>query len=175
MIATNAKSTASLSRTRLEMIEACGRICQVFGLARSLGQIYGLLYLADQPLSLDDIAELLGISKASASTGTRQLAVWGGIRQVWVPGERRDHFEVEADLGNLLRSGFSDFLKPRLLSSQKRLIKLTETLDDDFSHGLVTREEYKLCSDRLKKFAGVQKKLQALAPVAEKLFHPTAV
>ena len=170
MISSHSKSVPALSRTRLEMIAACGRICQVFGLPRSLGQIYGLLYLAAEPLSLDDIAELLGISKASASTGTRQLAAWGGIRQVWVHGERRDHFEVEAELGHLLRSGYNDFFKPRLCASQKRLEKLTETLDEDLAHGSVSRDEYKLCSERLKKFAQMQKKLQTFAPFAEKLF-----
>jgi HTH-type transcriptional regulator, glycine betaine synthesis regulator len=170
MNATNAKPVHSLSRTRLEMIEACGRISQVFGLPRSLGQIYGLLYLAPDPLSLDNIADLLEISKASASTGTRQLSNWGGIRQVWVPGERRDHFCVEPDMRNLLRSGYTDFLKPRLASSQKRLERLTETLDEDLTHGAVSREEYKLCSERLKKFALVQKKLETLAPFAERLF-----
>lgn len=164
-----AKPIQSLSRTRLEMIDVCGRMCQAFGLPRSLGQIYGLLYLAPDPLSLDDIADLLGISKASASTGTRQLSAWGGIRQVWVPGERRDHFEVEPDLGDLLRSGLSEFLKPRLASSQKRLERLAETLSEELTHGSVTRDEYRFCSGRLKKFAHVQKKLQSLAPLAEKL------
>jgi DNA-binding transcriptional regulator GbsR (MarR family) len=152
------------------MIEACGRLCQMFGLARSVGQIYGLLYLAPQPLSLDDIAELLGISKASASTGTRQLSGWGGIRQVWVPGERRDHFTVEPELANLLRSGYTEFFKPRLVSSQKRLERLLATLDDDFNQGLLSREEYDLCAERLKSVAQMQKKLQTLVPLAEKLF-----
>jgi HTH-type transcriptional regulator, glycine betaine synthesis regulator len=170
MNAIHAKPAPVLGRTRLDMVEACGRIGQVFGLPRSLGQIYGLLYLSPAPLSLDDIAELLGISKASASTGTRQLAAWGGIRQVWVHGDRRDHFEAEPELGNLLRSGYSDFLKPRLASSQKRLDRLTATLDQDLAAGLVTREEYRLCLERLKKFAHLQKKLQALAPLADKLF-----
>ena len=161
---------ARLSRTRLEMIEACGRICQVFGLPRSLGQIYGLLYLAPEPLALDDIAELLAISKASASTGTRQLTAWGGIRQVWVPGDRRDHFTVEPELANLLRSGYVDFLQPRLASSRQRMTRLLNTLEEELSEGAVTAEEYKLCSERLEKFSTLQQKLQSLAPLAEKLF-----
>jgi DNA-binding transcriptional regulator GbsR (MarR family) len=152
------------------MIDACGRLCQVFGLPRSLGQIYGLLYLAPSPLSLDDIAELLSISKGSASTGTRQLAAWGGIRQVWVLGERRDHFQAEPDLANLLRSSYTDFLKPRLASSQRRLDNLTQTLEEDLHQGALSREEYKVCAERLKQFGNVRKKLQSLVPLAEKLF-----
>lgn len=170
MIAIKSKPIPSLARVRMEMIETCGRFCQVFGLPRSLGQIYGLLYLAPDPLSLDDIAELLGISKASASTGTRQLAAWGGIRQVWVPGERRDHFEVEPELGRLLRLGYTDFLKPRIIASQRRLEHMSETLGEDIAQGTITKEEHKLYSDRLKRFLQLQKKMQQVMPLAEKFF-----
>jgi len=53
------------------------------------------------PLSLDDLVEQLGISKASASMATRQLASWGAIRRIWVPGERRDFYEVIDDIGEV--------------------------------------------------------------------------
>ena len=76
------------SRARREMVEASGRLFQLLGLPRSTGQIYGLLYMSARPLSLDDICELLSISKGSASTGTRHLASWAAIRQVWVQGNR---------------------------------------------------------------------------------------
>lgn len=169
MIASNPKPARLLSRTRVDMVEACGRICQVFGLPRSLGQIYGLLYLASEPLSLDDIAGLLGISKASASTGTRQLTAWGGIRQVWVHGERRDHFEAESQPSILLRAGLTEFLKPRLDSSEKRLQRLHETLSSDLNEGLMSPEDHQFCAERLKKLGHVQEKLQSLAPLLEKL------
>jgi DNA-binding transcriptional regulator GbsR (MarR family) len=159
----------TLSKTRLEMIEAGGRLCQLLGMPRSTGQIYGLLYLWPKPLPLDDIAELLGISKASVSLGTRQLLSWKAIRQVWVQGERRDHFEIEPDLGCLLRAGFTDFLKPRLTSSQQRIARMSSILEEEKAQGTLTREEYKLCSDRLKNFVRIQKKLKMLAPIAARL------
>jgi DNA-binding transcriptional regulator GbsR (MarR family) len=169
MIATLTKSASSLSQARLEMIEAGGRLCQLLGLPRSVGQIYGLLFLSPKALALDEIAELLSISKASVSTGTRQLVGWRAIRQVWVPGERRDHFEVEADLGHLLRSSYTDFIKPRLSSSSKRVEKMSAGLEEDLAQGVLTQEEYELCSERLQGFLSLQKKLEDLAPLAEKL------
>ena len=159
-----------LSKTRLDMIEAGGRVCQLLGLPRSTGQIYGLLFLSPSPLDLDRIAELLEISKASASTGTRQLLAWRAIRQVWVMGERRDRFEVDPDLGNLLKSGYADFVKPRLVSSQRRLEKIAATLEEDLAGGVISEEEYGVCVHRLKNFQRLQKKLQTLLPLAEKLF-----
>ena len=85
------------SKARKDMVEAAGGLFQALGLSRSAGQIYGLLYLSDKPLSLDDMVDLLSISKGSASMGTRHLASWGVIRQVWVPGDRRDFYRLAED------------------------------------------------------------------------------
>ena len=167
---TAASNNGHLSRTRLDMIEAGGRICQILGVPRSTGQIYGLLYLSAEPLDLDMIALLLGISKGSASIGTRQLLAWRAIRQVWVRGERRDHFEIEPDLSHLLKAGYNDFIKPRLDSSHRRLEKITSALDEDLENGLISRAQYKLYAERLNHFNQIQEKLQSLLPLVEELF-----
>ena len=73
------------SQTRHDMIEVGVRLSQILSVPKSTGQVYGLLYLTVGPLSLDDLVEQLGISKASASMATRQLASWGAIRRIWVP------------------------------------------------------------------------------------------
>ena len=113
-----ASSELVQSKAWQEMIEVGGRICQLLGLPRSTGQIYGLLYLSAEPLSLNHMSSMLGISKGSASMGTRQLASWNAIRKVWVPGERRDYYEVVEDLGQLIRGSFNN-LVPRIQSSKK--------------------------------------------------------
>jgi DNA-binding transcriptional regulator GbsR (MarR family) len=150
------------------MIESAGRLSQILGLPRSTGQIYGLLYLSPIPLSLDDMVEQLRISKASASTGTRQLSALKAVRQVWIQGRRRDHFEVEPDVANLLKVGYSEFVKPRLNSSHKRLEQMLGALEEELTRGSISEEDYKLCSDRLQNFIQIQAKLQTLMPLAEK-------
>ena len=151
------------------MVEASGRLFQLLGLPRSTGQIYGLLYMSARPLSLDDICELLSISKGSASTGTRHLASWAAIRQVWVQGNRKDHFEAVGDLAQILRASYAEFVKPRLASSEKRLAIIFDELEKDVDHGALTPEEYKFCSERLRGLLRLQKKVQGLGPLAEKL------
>ncbi len=151
------------------MIEACARLCQLLSLPRTTGQIYGLLYLSVQPMSLDDMVSLLTISKASASMGARQLVSLGAIRAVWVPGERRDYFEVIDDLSALLRGGYENFLKPRLESSRRRLSVMQEHLDEDRREGALTDEEFRVCADRLKALGRVQKRIQTAVPLAEKV------
>ena len=158
------------SRTRREMIEGTGHLFQLLGLPRSTGQIYGLLYLSSQPLSLDQMVELLGLSKSSASIGTRHLLTWKAIRQVWVPGDRRDYFEAAGDLRSLIQGSFTDFIKPRLVSSQKRIELMQAELGADEKQGALSKEEREFCAERLNTLAKFQEKLLALAPLAEKLF-----
>ena len=157
------------STARRDLIAASGSLFQILGLPRSTGQIYGLLYLSEGPLSLDDMARMLSISKASASIGTRQLVAWGAIRQIWVPGDRRDHFEAVGDLGQLLRASYGEFIKPRLESSERRLTGIFAALEGDVEKGALTKEDYQFCAERLKTLLRFQKKVQSIGPLAEKL------
>jgi len=158
------------SKARREMVEAAGRMFQLLGLPRSAGQIYGLLYLSPAPMSLDGLAAALTISKGSASIGTRLLAGWGAIRQVWVPGDRRDHFEAVGDLARMLKVGYTEFIKPRLAVSEQRLGGMFEEMEKDLEQGRLTKEDYKFCTERLRVLLRFQKKVQSLGPLAEKLF-----
>ena len=62
------------------------------------GRIFGLLLLSDDALSLDELADDLGVSKASASTNARLLAQLGVVEQVRRPGSRRDYYRMVPDL-----------------------------------------------------------------------------
>jgi len=157
------------SKTQLEMIGLGGRLCRRLGMPRITGQIYGLLFLAVEPLSLDDIVALLGVSKASASMGARQLQAWGAIRQTWAPGNRRDYYVVVEDLGGLLRSSYRDVLKPRLQASRRRLESLLAVLGEESAQGLITQGEFKTCAERLRSLCRLQKRFQAAAPLLERL------
>ena len=157
------------SKARREMIESAGTLFQVLGLPRSAGQIYGLLYLSAKPLSLGDMCNLLSISKGSASIGTRHLVTWGAIRQVWVPGNRRDHFEAVGDPGQLLRASYAEFVKPRLNSAEKRLALLFAELEKDVESGTLSKDEFKFCTERLRTLLRFQEKVQSIGPLAEKL------
>ena len=77
-------------------IEAMGLIAQAEGSSRISGQIIGLLILADTPLSLNDIAQELSISKASASTNTRLLETRGIAQKVARKGTRQDLWEANS-------------------------------------------------------------------------------
>jgi DNA-binding transcriptional regulator GbsR (MarR family) len=73
-----------------------------WGVNRSVGQIHALLYLSDRPLTADDISDTLGMARSNVSNSLKELQTWRLIRRVSVLGDRRDYFEAEADLWEML-------------------------------------------------------------------------
>ena len=73
-----------------------------WGVNRSVAQIQALLYLSDRPLTAEDIADALGMARSNVSNSIRELITWKLIRRVPVLGDRRDHYEAEADLWKIL-------------------------------------------------------------------------
>lgn len=69
-----------------------------WGVNRSVAQIHALLYLSEGPLTAEDIAETLGMARSNVSNSIRELLSWKLIRRVPLFGDRRDHFEAETDL-----------------------------------------------------------------------------
>jgi len=105
-------------------IEDAGNTTQSLGLGRVLGQIYAYLYFSPEARNLADIQATLGISKGSASTGVRQLAQWNAVRQVWVRGDRRDYYEANDWLGQIVRNVLIDTVGKKLSTSTSLLDEL---------------------------------------------------
>jgi DNA-binding transcriptional regulator GbsR (MarR family) len=69
-----------------------------WGVNRSVSQIHGLLYLAEAPMTAEDIADTLGMARSNVSNSIKELLSWNLIRRVPILGDRRDHFEAETDI-----------------------------------------------------------------------------
>ena len=73
-----------------------------WGVNRSVAQVQALLYLSEKPLTAEDIADALGMARSNVSTSICELLVWKLIRRMPVLGDRRDHYEAEADLWQIM-------------------------------------------------------------------------
>ena len=98
-----------------------------FGLPKSYGQIYGLLFCRDQSLSMDEVMKLLEISKGSASQGLRALRQLGAVSSVFKPGDRKERFVAEIRLRKLVGGFLREQADPHLDKGVGRL-KQIETL-----------------------------------------------
>lgn len=157
----------ALPKVRLELVDTCGRLAQALGMPRSMGEIYGLLYLAPEPMSAPEIAEALSISKGSVSTGTRQLLALGCIQKVWQQEERKDHFEAVLELGDLVRSAYDRIFKVRAENAERRLNGMMESLAEDEAE--LSPEEHALIKERLERLVRLQKRARQFLPLLERL------
>jgi DNA-binding transcriptional regulator GbsR (MarR family) len=75
-----------------------GDLGSAWGVNRSISQIHALLYMAETPLTAEDIAGALGIARSNVSNSLKELIAWNLIRRVPVRNDHRDHFEAETDV-----------------------------------------------------------------------------
>ena len=147
-----------LHAAKWEMIEAGGRTAQSFGLNRLLGQIYTLLYLSDEALSLDSLAEQLGVSKASISIACRQLESWGAVHRSWVKGDRKDYYVAETNFRHILSNGLLASLNKKLDSAMAQINRSLSLLESNGGEG----EKARFLKQRLKEAEGFRSKVSRL-------------
>jgi len=99
-------------------VERFARWGEENGIPRIGGKIIGLLMVSREPLSFDEIAETLKVSRGSVSTNTRFLEQAGVIRRVSRLGERRDLFEIADNVHQRVLE--------KTLRNQRRALALAE-------------------------------------------------
>jgi len=110
-------------------VEDFGKAYRNWGLSKLKGQIVGLLLLHHEPLSLDDIAAALHVTKGSVSTIARQLGESGLIRKVWLKGDRKDYYQIVPDVFNTTSGYNLKLLRDNQLIAQKYTSILAGLLD----------------------------------------------
>jgi len=155
-----------LTNLEREIIEIFVRIAGVLHLPRSVGELYGLLFVSEKPLCLDDCRLRLGISKGSTSQGLRILRSFGAVSSVYVPGERRDFFEAESELRRIVSGFVNEQIRPHLENGKARMSRMEAMLEAEPSGRQVFLEER---LDRLKTW---QKHANTVLPFALNFIKP---
>jgi DNA-binding transcriptional regulator GbsR (MarR family) len=112
-----------------EFINNLGRIANFFGFNRLMGQIYGVLFLSAEPLTLDDMVKRLNSSKGNVSINIRSLERWGLVRQIYKWADRKNYYEAETDIWKAI-SGIL----------QERERKESQQMIESLNHTLKTME-----------------------------------
>jgi len=81
-----------------------GEMGSRWGINRTVGQIYALLFLSERPLPADEIAAQLGFSRSNVSMGLKELENWRLIKLQHLPGDRREHFTTPDDVWAIVRT-----------------------------------------------------------------------
>lgn len=120
----------SLRPLEIEVVALFADGVKLLGLPKSVGEIYGLLYLQRDPLSLDDLVKLLGVSKGTGSQGLKMLRTLGAIKEVDSEDSRRTYYEANVELKSLVGGFIREEVRPHLSSAQQKIERLEAMIDD---------------------------------------------
>lgn len=81
-----------------------GEMGSRWGINRTVGQIYALIYLSDEPLNADQIVESLGFSRSNVAMGIKELDVMNLIMLRHIPNDRKDYYATHEDIWDIVRN-----------------------------------------------------------------------
>lgn len=139
---------------------------RVLGLPRSIGEIYGLLFVSRTPLSLDDLVRLLQISKGSASQGLRMLKNLGAVREAAANGngERRTYYEPAIELKRLVGGFIREQIRPHIDSGRSRIRSLSHEVA-----GLEDEEHRRFLNERVERLDQWMRSGGRVLPILQKI------
>jgi len=118
----------SLSELEVEAIEMFINFLRLIGLPKSVGEIYGLLFVAPRPLAMDQIMDRLDLSLGAASQGLKLLRSFGAVRVVYERGDRRDHYVADLEMSRFATVFIKEELQPRIDTADERIRRMEEAL-----------------------------------------------
>ena len=152
--------SSTLSELEQEVIDVFVRMAGVLNLPRSVGELYGLLFISPEPLCINDCMKKLNISKGSTSQGLKILRSFGAVNTVYIPGDRRDFFEAESGLRKIVTGFVNEQVRPHLENGKERMVRL-ESLA-----AAAPPDEREFFMDRIDRLKGWQKRANLLLPFA---------
>jgi DNA-binding transcriptional regulator GbsR (MarR family) len=111
-----------------------GEMGSRWGINRTVGQIYALVYVSMRPLNADDIAEALEFSRSNVSMGLKELQAWRLLKLKHLPGDRREYFEAPGDAWETFRTLAEERRRREIeptLSMLRNALLETPTTDED--------------------------------------------
>lgn len=145
------------------LAEVFGELADLFGNPRSHGLIFGVLFASPDPLSMDEIADLLQISKGSVSQGLRALEELGAVEKN--TDGRTGQYTARMELRTLVSGFVKSRLIPRLAASSQRLDDIRSNLD------AMTPAEAQEAAWRLARVEQWHDRATQFLPLAEKVLH----
>ena len=144
-------------------------LAELFGNPRSYGQIYGLLFAREEPMTMEEVARRLEISQGSISQGLRQLEAFGAVTKEKSNGSRQALYTAKLEM-KLLISGFlKERVIPRLESTEARVKALRASLPSASLRSQTQVSALSSARFRLDRVAKWHRSARTILPIARKI------
>jgi len=146
-----------LARAEDIFVETLGKTADALGISRIVAQIYAILYLSPRPLSLDEIAQRLKVSKGNVSVNIRILNDWQAVRKIWQRGSRKDYYTAELDIKKIIINKLKTGLTRRIGEIMDEISKMEVILNAaNKNEAKLTPEEKKAISTYRERIKGIK-------------------
>ena len=141
-ITENLEIVANMTLTPLQQdfVLHFGEMGSRWGINRTVGQIYALLFISADPLNADQITSGLGISRSNTSMGLKELQAWNLVRLRHIQGERKDHFTTPDDLWEIVRILVEERKKREIDPTLTKLreLEMNGPMGDDYAEARIS-------------------------------------
>lgn len=86
----------------------CGEMGSRWGFNRTVGQMYGLLIIHQEPLTAVDISEALNISRGNVSMGIKELQSWRLVQVQHKPKDRKEYYSPAGTIWEMATRVFEE-------------------------------------------------------------------
>ena len=93
-----------LTQATQDFILHWGEMGAKWGVNRSVAQIHALLHISPDPMTADEICEVLNLARSNVSNGLKELQSWRLVKASRKLGDRRDHFTSVRDMFDLVNT-----------------------------------------------------------------------
>ncbi len=108
-----------------------GELMGFWGFKPSMGRVWAVLYLSQDPLHADELQARTGLSSGSISMTIKELEQWRVVRRVSVPGDRRRAWRAENDILAMVTRVFRMRELTLVRDASRELREALRLLDDD--------------------------------------------
>jgi DNA-binding transcriptional regulator GbsR (MarR family) len=119
---------------RQKFIHALSRIANFWGFPKAMGAAYAAIYLSPAPVSLDELVDIVGVTKGGLSPHLAMLERLGIVHRESQLGDRKDYFVADTDFWGALRRILQEREKrefDRALRAVGECLGLLDTLPRD--------------------------------------------
>jgi len=110
--------------TEDSILHLCVKLCAILGLPKSVGLIYGAVFVSARPIEAGEICKKLKISRGSVSQGLKFLRELGAIRVEGDNGTRAEHFVTEDHLRKAVATFITKKIAPAFEELGEEVVRL---------------------------------------------------
>jgi len=92
-----------LTAHQQKFIHTWGTLGTNWGINKTMAQIHALLLVSENPLTTEDMMDVLKISRGNTNMNVRALVDWGLANKEMVSGDRRDYYMAKKDIWVIAR------------------------------------------------------------------------